>query len=410
AADDAIAVYLSSRQVNAIRWLAGTRKLLAGTSGGEWWLDGGGADEAMDATATIRRHLDSENGSSSVKPALIGNTVMFLQRLARTVREFYYDWQVDQYVANNISILSEHLTNRASITALAWQQFPHQILWALRSDGKLLSMTYMREHDVTAWAQHAVAGTDAEVESIATIEGAEEDELWAIVKRTIDSSTKRYIERLSPLVVIENGNGDTEDWELEDAFFVDSGLTYRGTEIATVTGLDHLEGETVVALADGGVETGLTVNSGSVTLSRAAGVIHIGLNYYSDLESLWPIHRDKEGLMFGYPQRITNAILLLYRTAGGLIGPNNADLYEIDYPEGYGVTAEERVTRDGSRRVTRGGDTRITRTTGITAYDYYTGFTEDMALEVGADYYPTVYIRQDEPLPMTITAIVTDIK
>jgi len=410
AADDAIAIYLSSRQVNAVRWLAGTRKLLAGTSGGEWWIDGGGADEALDATETIRRHLDSEHGSSGVAPVLIGNTVMFLQRLSRTMREFYYDWQVDQYKANDVSILAEHLTNRSNITQLAWQQFPHQILWALRSDGALLSMTYMREHEVIGWAKHNIGGTSAEVESIATIEGQYEDELWIVAKRTIDGSVERYVERLSPLVVVDTGTGGLNEWTLEDAFFVDSGLTYRGASTDTISGLDHLAGETVVALADGVVETGLTVSAGGVvTLNRPASVVHVGLNYISDLESLWPVYRDSEGLMLGYPQKITNLILMVYKSSGGLFGPNNLELDDIVYPEGVGIGAAQRVTRSGDRRIARGGDRRVVRGVPVGA-EFYTGLTEDMSFGPGYDCYPTVFIRQNEPLPMTVTAIVADIE
>ena len=409
AADDAIAIYLASRQINAIKWLAGTRKLLAGTSGGEWWIDGGSADEALDATGTVRRHLDSEHGSANVAPVLIGNTVMFAQRLARAMREFYFDWQFDQYGANDISILSEHLTSRATIAQIAWQQYPHNLLWVRRSDGALVALTYQREHEVVGWSPHQIAGTDAKTTSIAALEGDGEDELWAINERTIDGSTVKYVERMKPQVVIDTGSADDTDWDLEDAFFVDSGLTYRGTPVAAVSGLDHLEGETVVSLADGVVETGLTVSSGSVTLSRPASVIHVGLNYYSDMETLWPIHQDNEGLLLGSPQRILNVSLMLYRTSGGLIGPDSTDMDDIVYPTGYGVGADERVTRGGDRRITRGGDTRIVRGT-VTEYDYYTGLTEDMSFGGPDDYYPTVYVRQDEPLPMTLTAVIMDIE
>ena len=285
AADNAIAIYLSSRQINAVRWMAGTRKLLVGTSGGEWWIGGGGTDEALDATSTVRRKMDTEHGSADTDCVLIGSRVIFLQRLSRKLREFHYDWQEDQYKTNDLSILAEHLTNRATITEMAWQQSPHQVLWATLSDGTLLALTYMREHEVIGWSRHLVAGTSVLVESIAIIEGASEDELWAVVRRTINGEVKRYIERMEPLVVIDTGEGGADDWELPDSFLVDSGLSYRGSATASFSGLDHLEGETVVALADGVVETGLVVSGGAVTLSTAASVVHIGLNYNSDLDS-----------------------------------------------------------------------------------------------------------------------------
>jgi len=384
AASDGLAITLSSREVNAVRWMASTRKLLVGTSGAEWWIDGKDSSSAIDATELVRARNDSSYGSSSVAPVFIGNTVIFNQRLNKVVRAYSYDWETDQYSGRDITILAEHLTNFGYITEMAWQQTPHQIVWVIRSDGVLLGFTYMREQQVEGWHWHTAGGTDAEFESIACIEGENEDELWCIVKRTIDGSTVRYIERMAPLVQIGTGEGGSSDWALSDAFFVDSGLTYRGTAATIISGLDHLEGETVVALADGAVETDLTVSSGAITLDTAASVVHIGLNYNSDLESLWPVVQDEQGIAMGVAQRIAQLNLLLYKSSGGSYGPDSSNLVAIDYNDGD--------WDEGSSGT------------------YYSGKTAELSVDGGYEGDPTPFIRQNEPLPLTVLAMIMEVE
>jgi hypothetical protein len=125
------------------------------------------------------------------------------------------------------------------ITSIAYQRNPDPMIWATLSDGTLISCNYDPLQNVIAWAQHPM-GTAA-VESVAVIPASDEDEVWLSVQRTVDSSTVRYIERMKP-----------HDWgsDAEDMFFIDSGLTYDSTATTTITGLDHLEGETVSILGD----------------------------------------------------------------------------------------------------------------------------------------------------------------
>jgi hypothetical protein len=304
-----------------------------------------------------------------------GNDIIFVQRLGKVLRNYYYRWDWDKYIGEDISLMAEHLLNRGNITELAWQQTPHKICWAIRSDGYLLGLTLMPEHEVVGWHQHPPTGTDAEFESIAVIEGAEEDELWAIVKRTVNSATVRYVERMKPLIAVDTGEGSSDDWALTDSFFVDSGLTYRGSAATVISGLGHLEGEAVVALADGLVVTGLTVSSGAITLATAAEVIHIGLNYNADLETLDLVIDDREGTGQGLLKSIDNVILRLYRSLNGQVGPDTSNLDSIPYDD---------------------------------SSNFYTGDTRDLSVYGGTKQNPVIYIRQNEPLPMSVLAIITE--
>ncbi|KKK79222.1 hypothetical protein LCGC14_2835680, partial [marine sediment metagenome] len=143
--------------------------------------------------------------------------------------------------------LAQHIT-RGGIVEMDFQQEPDSLVWAVRSDGQLLSMTFRREEDVVGWTRHIIGGSfstgDAVVESVAVIPGENgagqtqssenRDEVWVTVKRTINGSTVRYVE------VFERDyeTGDDE----EDSYYADSIITYDGVATSTITGLDHLEG------------------------------------------------------------------------------------------------------------------------------------------------------------------------
>src|SRR5690606_27427590 len=96
-------------------------------------------------------------------------------------------------------------------------QAPHSVVWVVLDDGSLVSLTYMKEHDVWGWTRHA-SGAGAFFEDVSVIGEGGEDVPYFIVRRDIDGISKRYIERLHTRVMDD----------IEDAFFVDSGLTYEG--------------------------------------------------------------------------------------------------------------------------------------------------------------------------------------
>ena len=364
--EKAITLTLLARKVNDIQWLSSSRRLLSGTRGEEWWAAGPSDTEPMTPADHVARK-DSAWGSARIMPVNIGDIVFYIQQGGRTVRELIYDYQKDKYISSDMNVLAEHLTKDYKITAMAYQQQPYQVLWCVRSDGTVLALTYLKEHDVFGWSKHTFGG-DGAVESVAVIPGDTEDEVWFVIKRTINSSVVRYVEKLT------NFNFGTA---LEDAFFVDSGLSYNGTAATAISGLSHLEGEAVVALADGSVVTGLTVASGAIALTTAASKVHIGLANTPEFETLDVVAQDNDGTLQGILKRITNVSIRLINSMGGLFGPDSSVTDSIDY-------------RD---------ETAL-----------FTGWVKDLSFDEQDDVTSTVYITCDEPLPLEIAAINIDLE
>ncbi len=205
-ADDALNYTIATEKVNAITWLSAEQVLLAGTSGGVFSIYSGSQNEALTpANVTVKRQAN--NASDSITPEKIGNLTYFVQRGGLKLRELGYDFQSNSYKASDITLLSDHITE-GGITEMAFQDNPDSILWCVLGSGKIATLTREVNEQVAGWA---VQETDGLFESICCIPGTDYDEVWFVVKRTINGNTRRYIE------VLQNSNfGDQED-----AFFVD---------------------------------------------------------------------------------------------------------------------------------------------------------------------------------------------
>ena len=155
-ADDAMVYTIASNQVNKIRYLKAVRTLLIGTTGGEFSVSADGTDAAVTPTnVTIKRQ--SSHGAANVDAQPAGNAVLFLQRAKRKIRELAYNYDSDGYVAPDLTILNETVTN-SGIIEMAYQQSPDSILWCVRDDGVLAGLTYQRTDNVVAWHRHIVGG------------------------------------------------------------------------------------------------------------------------------------------------------------------------------------------------------------------------------------------------------------
>lgn len=213
--DDAVTYGIAADRVNKVVWLMpAQKKLLFGTTGGEWTLAGAGGDPLSPMSVETAR--ETAHGSADLSPVTVGNTVLFVQRPGNVVREFSYSLDVDGYAATDVSILSEHILGDRAVADWAFQQAPCSIIWAVRDDGLLLALTYLREHKVIGWSRHPTQGR---VESVAVIPGPTEDELWLTVRReTAPGVFARFVERLDPVFRAAHA---------ERAFFVDSGLSWN---------------------------------------------------------------------------------------------------------------------------------------------------------------------------------------
>lgn len=447
-ADDAIEATLAAQEVNEIRHMVSLDDLLLFTSGAEWKVQGDADGVITPANLNIR--TQGFRGSSHVRPLIIGDTALFVQEKGSRVRDIKYTFESDKYVGNDLTVLARHMFEGYEIRDWCYSQEPYSIVWAVRGDGVLLALTYLREHDVYAWSRHI---TDGEFESVCAVSEGQYDVLYAVVKRTVGGFTVRYIERMETrLIEIANR-----------AFCVDSGLTYTGevffisaitqanpavvssaghtlvdddvvritavegmTDLnnlyyriydavagvsvklkymdgtpvdtsampaftgtagmqkatSTVTGLYHLLGESVVALADGNVVTDLTVDNvdGTVDLPNPAVLVHVGLPYCCDLETLEVSFQNE--VIPSRKKQVARVAIRVEKSRGLQVGPNFDEMYDF----------RERSPAEG--------------------YDNLLLFTGQQVQEMArAGWSDTgkVCIRQDKPLPATVLAVIPEI-
>jgi len=271
--DDGILFRIASRQQNAIRHLIPLADLIALTVGGEFRIFAENAPSITPTSLTIKPQ--GYSGASNVQPIGTNNSVLYVQAQGSRVRELAYNWQSQAYTSIDISIMSPHLFNSYTMVEMAYVRAPIPQVWLVRSDGVLLCMTYVPEQQVYGWTQHT-AGGGGVFESVAVVSEGFEDVLYAVVRRTINGQSVRYIERLHTRIFSAQA----------DAFYTDSALTYNGASTTTISGLYHLEGQTVQVYANGAVFPTATVTGGSITLQAAATEVTIGLQYVTQLQTL----------------------------------------------------------------------------------------------------------------------------
>jgi hypothetical protein len=373
-ADDNALIYtIASNKVNAIRYLSATRILNIGTSGGEYVLTTTNGGPVTPTSTVIRKY--SNYGCIDSEVVQVADVTLFAQRGARKVREFRYIGEVDVagYAAPDITVLAEHLTE-GGIQEFAFQQEPESIIWARRTDGTLLGLTYRREEEIVAWHKHVIGGAfnggQAVVESIITLPtDSGEDELYMIVKRTINGATKRYVEVMK---TFDFGSDTTA------AFFVDSGLVYAGSATTSLSGLYHLEGETMSVLANGATHADKTVSGGGINLDFSATSGAVGFGYTSEMQTLRLEAGSSDGTSQGKPKRIHDITIRFHETVGAEVGTDSANADRIFF-------------RDSSMNM----DEAVPLFTGDKEIEFAGGFTDG----------DRIYVRQSQPLPMTVLAL-----
>lgn len=372
-ASDGFEFRIRARQVNEIRSLLQTRGLMVLTSGGEYVVSGG-QDEYL-APDTIVVKNQGYRGAATVQPIVVGNVILFAQERGGVIRDFSYEFAEDSFVGKDLTILARHLFEGRSIKSWAYAQAPYSIVWVVLDDGSLVSLTYIKEHEVWAWTRHE---TDGVFEDVTVVAEGLEDVPYFVVKRTISGSDKRFIEKMH-----------TRMFEaIEDAFFVDSGLTYTGAPATVLSGLSHLNGKTVVALADGNVVRNLVVSGGSVTLPIAASKVHVGLPYEATLMTLDLDMGMVRGLgtVQGRQKTVAEVKLRVEKTRGIWLG-----------------TADD--TRDSGKLI------EFKQRSGEAWSEAIGLLTGDLEITPMADWTNggNVVIKQFDPLPMTILAIMPDV-
>ncbi len=210
----------------------------------------------------------------------------------------------------------------------------------------------------------------AAVESVACVPGdLDEDDFYMVVKRTINSSTKRYVEYLANLDFGDN---------VRDAKFLDSGLTYNGSPANSISGLSHLEGQTVGILADGAFHDNKVVSSGAVSLDLLASKVHVGLPYLSTLQTMRMDAGSRQGTAQGKIKRIHEVTVRFFRTVGAKVGTSESELDPIFFRSASDPMTSAIELFDGDKEV-----------------EFRGGYDQDAH----------IVIQQDQPLPMTVIGL-----
>lgn len=234
-AEMAIKSDITSDRANRIEWAVPSDvALVCGTAGDEVAMSEISTTDAF-APGNVKARKQSEYGSRRVKPARVGDGIVFAQKAGRKIREMQFTWEKEGYRSMDVTVLAEHVT-KGGIIDLDYQQEPDSNVWCVRGDGVLLGLTLNREQDVKGWHPHRIGGYDnaaktkfAVVESVVAIPSpdGDRDEVWMIVRRNVNGATKRYVEWME----YHHEEGD----DPQDAFYLDSGLTLNNVMNATLT-------------------------------------------------------------------------------------------------------------------------------------------------------------------------------
>jgi len=361
--DDRIAFRVAAREANTIRHIVPLTQLLLLTSSAEWRVTSANSDTITPGTISVRPQ--SYVGASNVQPAIINNTLLYGAARGGHVRELAYNWQASGFITGDLSLRAPHLFDTYDIVDMAYGKAPQPIVWFVSSSGNLLGLTYVPEQQIGAWHWH---DTDGAFESCAVVAEGNEDVLYCVIRRTIDGSTVRYVERLASRQFAAQ----------EDAFFIDCGATYSGAPADEISGLDHLEGKTVSILADGAVHPQRTVTGGAITLEVEAGTVQIGLPIVADLETLPAAMALRDGSIGqGRAKNVNKVWLRVHRSSGIFIGPDADNLTE----------AKQRTTESyGSPPALKSDEIEITLTPTWGASGQ-------------------VFVRQADPLPLTVVSV-----
>lgn len=376
-ADDSIAIAANAGRVNAINQLVATTSLLALTSDSLFRVDSGADGGYLTASppATVRRQIG--RGSSRLNPLVIDNVVFYAPSVGTGVRSLNYKFEVDGLTSDDVTIFSPHFFEDVGIVSWCYAQEPRSVIWAVRSDGKLLAFTWEQAQQVWGWT---LCETEGFVLSCCSVPEGGEDRVYLIVRRTINGTDRTFIERMA-----------STRWDsVEDCCYLDCAVSYAyDAPRSTFRNLWHLEGREVWGLVDGFVVKGLTVTNGSVTLPSSAGTASkatFGIPYDVDIQTMPVMFNGGSGSNAARKQQPGEIVLHLKDSrnvlagAGKENGEQPGQLFEIksrgDEPWGAVDTLKNGKYLMDSPNVVSG--------------------------------QASVYVKQTDPLPLTLLGVFLD--
>jgi len=451
--DDRIEFRVAAREANTIRHIVPLTNLLMLTGSAEWRVTSVNSDAITPTSISVKPQ--SYVGANNSQPVIVNNSLVYGAARGGHVRELGYNWQANGFITGDLSLRAPHLFDNFTIVDMSLSKSPIPIVWAVSSSGKLLGLTYVPEQQIGAWHQH---DTDGTFESVACVSEGNDDVTYCVIKRIIEGSEVRYVERMGTRLFATQ----------RDNFFVDCGATYNGTntdtnrtvtvsggtnytkgETVTVTvnynlfnappsvadkndaivivdgttlyrltilgtssqtvatakldkdlpaslrntaittyevardkisGLSFLEGKKLNILADGAVHPQRTVSSGEISLERAASVVHLGLPYKSDLNTL-PMALQVEAFGQGRVKNLNHVWLRVLESSGIFAGPSAEKLVEAKQrtTEPYGTPPNLK--------------------------------TQDIKIMLTPEWQDNgqLFVRQSDPLPLTIVGLTLEV-
>ena len=321
----AINITVSDNQIDPIKWLVLLNEgILAATRQSLYAIDRENPAEPL-GPENVNVRMSSRYGTRDfVQPVVTGGSVLMVDRSGTRLREVREGGVPGMLDAPDRSIFADHLIGSIGFEA-AYCEHPHSTYWLAVGDGSMASMTFEPEEQVYAWHRHDIAGTDAFVESVISLPEPTNqayDDLWMIVSRTVNGATMRTVEYM-PRPFDEELSDDYQTWPALDGCVVRDGAA-----TTSITGLDHLEGQTVTALADGFVVEGLTVSSGAVTLPDAASKVQVGLPFTRRIVPLSPDPGSAVGASQAHRQKAQRASVLFLSTCYAELGVKGGTTFD----------------------------------------------------------------------------------
>lgn len=358
--DDAITGTLNNGQMNGIKAMVPFGELILLTAGGAYKLSGGGNP----LTPTNQQPKAQEyRGINNLTPVVCGGRIVFVQQMGSIVRDFAYAYEQDKYTGDDVSLLASHLFDGHTIVSIAYQQVPNSIVWCVRDDGVLLGMTYIKEQDVYAWHKHTTQG---KFKNVCCIAGENEDIVYLVVER----DGNYYVESMASQI----GNDDAKEQS-----FVDCYAEARNT--TAIQGLERFNGKEVQMLLDGSVMPSFEVQNGYVVAPFFFDRCIVGYKYISKMQTLPIEFNGQDGTFQSRKKRLSKMMIYLKNSRGGMFGMDENNLSEIKWRtnEAYGE-----------------------------AIKLYTGKQYVVPKSTWTDTL-SLYVVQEEPLPMGILSIVPEI-
>lgn len=296
--------------VDNINWLLSLGRLMAGTDMHELSCRSSSFDEPLTAGNFTPKKAGTQ-GSATVEAIEVDGRGIFVQRSGQALYELAYSIETQDYGERELTRLVPGLLD-AGVTRIAVQRKPETIIHCVLADGTAAKLLYDPSEELLCWYKMETHGL---IKDVLTLPDTEEDAVYYVVSRTINGSTVTYFERQAKLS--ESRGGAIS--KLADSF------VYAAGPASTVSGLGHLEGESVVVWANGVDLGAFTVSGGQITLAAAASNIVVGLGYEARFKGAklgYVVPQGKSA--FGAKKRVQQLGLVLQDThsAGIEFGPD----------------------------------------------------------------------------------------